>query len=58
MEVTEGLTGRKQNATKVLTLHKYSYKMEITGGSESFKPGLPYSITIKVATQGNKMFYG
>jgi CD109 antigen len=49
--VTEQLTGRQQNASKTLTLHKYEYKLEIIKGSESFKPGLPYSITIKVATQ-------
>lgn len=49
--VTEGLTGRIQNASKTLTLHKYSYKLEIIKGQESFKPGLPYTITIKVASQ-------
>ena len=50
-EVTEALTGRKQNATKEITIHKYPYKMEIIRGSESFKPGLPYSITVKVSSQ-------
>ncbi|XP_021955890.1 CD109 antigen isoform X1 [Folsomia candida] len=49
--VTEQLTGRQQNATKTIVLHKYEYKLEIVKGSESFKPGLPYTIIIKVATQ-------
>lgn len=49
--VTERLTGRQQNATKSITLHKYDYKLEVIRGAESFKPGLPYSITVKVATQ-------
>lgn len=49
--VTERLTGRQQNATKSITLHKYNYKLEVIRGAESFKPGLPYSITVKVATQ-------
>lgn len=50
-EVTEAVTGRKQNATKEIVIHKYPYKMDIIRGSESFKPGLPYSITIKVSSQ-------
>lgn len=49
--VTERLTGRQQNASRTIVLHKYEYKLEIVQGSESFKPGLPYSITIKVSTQ-------
>lgn len=49
--VTERLTGRQQNATKSITLHKYDYKLEVIRGAESFKPGLPYSIIVKVATQ-------
>ncbi|ODM93569.1 hypothetical protein Ocin01_13117 [Orchesella cincta] len=49
--VTERLTGRQQNATKSITLHKYDYKLEVIRGAESFKPGLPYTITVKVATQ-------
>ena len=40
-----------QNTSKTIILHKYNYKLEIIRGEQSFKPGLPYSVTIKVATQ-------
>jgi len=49
--VRESFTNRMQNASKSIILHKYKYKIEIVSGQESFKPGLPYRMSIKVASQ-------
>lgn len=45
--VEEALTGRKQNSSGKVTLHKNKYNVEITGDS-SYKPGLPYAAYAKV----------
>lgn len=47
--VEEALTGRKQNTTTSMTLHKNKYNLEFTTESQKYKPGLPVEATIKVA---------
>lgn len=46
--VEEALTGRKQNGTGKVTLHKSKYTIEIKGDTDKFKPGLPYSAWVIV----------
>ncbi|GFG28314.1 hypothetical protein Cfor_11328, partial [Coptotermes formosanus] len=46
--VEEALTGRRQNTSFEVMLHKYKYKMEVIKTSESFKPGLKYTAFIKL----------
>lgn len=41
--VEEALTGRRQNNTAEMILHKYKYTMELVKTSEYFKPGLKYT---------------
>ncbi|XP_044019727.1 CD109 antigen-like isoform X2 [Aphidius gifuensis] len=47
--VEEALTGRRQNVSKQITLHKYKYTMELIKTSEYYKPGLKYTAFIKLA---------
>ncbi|KAF4518646.1 hypothetical protein B566_EDAN005973 [Ephemera danica] len=47
--VEEALTGRRQNATHSITLHKHQYKLELVKTSEYFKPGLKYTAFIKLS---------
>lgn len=44
----EDFTGRSQNSSRQVSVHKYNYKLEVTKNSESFKPGLPFFATAKV----------
>lgn len=44
----EELTGRRQNGSTQITIHKFKYNMELIKESESYKPGLPYNLHIKV----------
>jgi CD109 antigen len=44
----EELTGRTQNGSTQITLHKFKYDVELIKNTEDFKPGLPYDISIKV----------
>ncbi|XP_063973145.1 CD109 antigen-like isoform X2 [Diachasmimorpha longicaudata] len=46
--VEEALTGRRQNVSTQMTLHKHKYKMELIKTSEYYKPGLKYTAYIKI----------
>ncbi|XP_034936868.1 CD109 antigen-like isoform X2 [Chelonus insularis] len=50
LEVTveEALTGRRQNTSMQMTLHKHKYTMELIKTSEYYKPGLKYTAFIKL----------
>lgn len=41
--VEESLTGRRQNSSTQVQIHKYKYKMELIKTSEYFKPELKYT---------------
>lgn len=44
----EELTGRRQNGSTQITIHKFKYNMELMKESETYKPGLPFNMFIKV----------
>lgn len=44
----EELTGRRQNGSTQISIHKFKYDMELVKESDSFKPGLPYNVYVKV----------
>lgn len=44
--VEEALTGRSQNVSANVMLHKHKYRMELIKTSEYFKPGLKYSASV------------
>lgn len=44
----EELTGRRQNGSTQITLHKFKYNMQLIKETEQYKPGLPFNIFIKV----------
>ncbi|KAJ9578052.1 hypothetical protein L9F63_025088, partial [Diploptera punctata] len=44
--VEEALTGRRQNTTFEVMLHRYKYKMEMIKTSEYFKPGLKCTVFV------------
>lgn len=46
--VEESLTGRRQNVSTQMTLHKHKYTMELIKTSEYYKPGLKYTAFIKI----------
>ncbi|XP_054284946.1 CD109 antigen-like isoform X2 [Macrosteles quadrilineatus] len=46
--VEEALTGRRQNASAQVMLHKHKYKLELIKTSAYFKPGLKYTAFIKL----------
>ncbi|KAK2582524.1 hypothetical protein KPH14_004819 [Odynerus spinipes] len=46
--VEEELTGRRQNVSMDMTLHKHKYTMELIKTSEYYKPGLKYTAFIKL----------
>lgn len=41
--IEEGLTGRRQNNSMEVHIHKYDYKMEIIKTADYYKPGLKYT---------------
>lgn len=41
--VEEALTGRRQNVSMQMTLHKHKYTMELIKTSDYYKPGLKYT---------------
>lgn len=41
--VEESLTGRRQNTSTHITLHKNKYTMDLIKTSEYYKPGLKYT---------------
>ncbi|XP_014214992.1 CD109 antigen-like isoform X2 [Copidosoma floridanum] len=47
--VEEAVTGRRQNASLQITLHKHKYTMELLRTAEYYKPGLKYTAFLKVA---------
>ncbi len=44
----EDLTGRRQNGSTQITIHKYRYNMELIKEADQYKPGLPFNLFIKV----------
>lgn len=44
----EELTGRRQNGSTQITIHKFKYNMELIKETETYKPGLPFNLFIKV----------
>lgn len=44
--VEEELTGRKQNTTIEISLHKSKYKIELRAPSKKYKPGLPFTVLV------------
>ncbi|XP_059473013.1 CD109 antigen-like isoform X2 [Neocloeon triangulifer] len=48
--VQEALTGRRQNSSTSIPLHKNKYKMELVKTSEYYKPGLKFTAFIKLST--------
>ena len=44
----EELTGRRQNGSTQITIHKFKYNMELIKEADSYKPGLPYNLFVKV----------
>lgn len=46
--VEEELTGRKQNVTVDLFLHKSKYKIILNNAAANYKPGLPYTVLVSV----------
>ncbi|XP_074100031.1 CD109 antigen isoform X1 [Cotesia typhae] len=47
--VEEALTGRRQNVSMQMTLHKHKYTMELIKTSDYYKPGLKYTAFIKLS---------
>lgn len=46
--VEETLTGRRQNGTGTVTLHKTKYKIIMTNDGDYYKPGLPFKTWVSV----------
>lgn len=46
--VEEELTGRKQNTTMEIALHKSKYKIDFVKSSSAYKPGLPFAVTVSL----------
>lgn len=51
--IQEALTGRRQNNSMQVHIHKYDYKMELIKTADYFKPGLKYTAYVKCY----KMFF-
>lgn len=49
--VQESLTGRKYNKTGILKMYDKKIKVELVKTSKTFKPGLKYTVILKVAYQ-------
>ncbi|XP_019629167.1 PREDICTED: CD109 antigen-like isoform X3 [Branchiostoma belcheri] len=49
VEVTEGLTGNTQQATKELDLVQTKYKLEFFNTPDNFKPGLQYTAYVRTS---------
>lgn len=45
--VEDGLTGRRQNVSMQMTLHKHKYTMELIKTSDYYKPGLKYTAFVR-----------
>lgn len=46
--VEESLTGRTQNTSMQITLHKHKYKMDLIKTSDYYKPGLKYTAYVRI----------
>lgn len=46
--VEEELTGRKQNTTVDIFLHKSKFKILLSNAAPNYKPGLPYTVSVSV----------
>jgi CD109 antigen len=44
----EELTGRRQNGSTQITIHKFKYNMDLVKESENYKPELPFNLFVKV----------
>lgn len=51
VKVKEAGTGRIQNVTRIYHMYRHDFKMQLVKTSEAFKPGLPYTVFLKVAHQ-------
>ncbi|XP_044727005.1 CD109 antigen-like isoform X2 [Chrysoperla carnea] len=47
--VEEALTGRRQNSSTRVIVHKYPYRLQLFKSSEYYKPGLEYSAQLYVS---------
>lgn len=47
--IEEALTGRRQNNSIEVHIHKYDYKMELVKTADYYKPGLKYVAYVKVS---------
>ncbi|XP_072395001.1 thioester-containing protein 1 allele R1-like [Diabrotica undecimpunctata] len=47
--VEEKLTGRRQNNSMEIHIHKYDYHMDLIKSADYFKPGLKYTAYVKVS---------
>lgn len=45
--VEESLTGRRQNTSMQITLHKHKYTMDLIKSSEYYKQGLKYTAFVR-----------
>jgi CD109 antigen len=43
----EELTGRRQNGSTQITIHKFKYNLELIKEAEEYKPGLPFNMYIR-----------
>ncbi|KAG5674651.1 hypothetical protein PVAND_004605 [Polypedilum vanderplanki] len=43
----EELTGRRQNGSTQITIHKFKYNLELIKETDQFKPGLPFNMYIR-----------
>lgn len=48
VRIEESLTGRRQNNSVEIQLHKYDYKVEIIKTADYFKPGLIYTAYVSI----------
>lgn len=46
--IEEALTGRRQNNSVEINIHKYDYKMELIKTAAYYKPGLKYSAFVSI----------
>lgn len=48
--VEEALTGRRQNNSILVHIHKFDYKMELVKTADYYKPGLKYTAYVSKST--------
>lgn len=49
--VTDELTGKTQNISKIIKVHEYPYKIQMIESPRNYKPGFPLELKFKVTTQ-------